>query len=90
MIVLRDEDKPAARTAFSTPLVFSVHEAKGLEYENVRLFRLVSSAGREFRECAAGVSAHASVAPIWSWNCSRSARALNCATTQDAQRSGSP
>ncbi len=56
VIVLRDENKTSAREAFSTPLVFSVHEAKGLEYENVLLFRLVSSAGREFRECAAGVS----------------------------------
>lgn len=31
VIVLRDEDKPAARTTFHTPLVFSVHEAKCLE-----------------------------------------------------------
>jgi Ankyrin repeats (many copies)/UvrD-like helicase C-terminal domain len=57
VIVLRDEDKPAAREAFSTPLVFSVHEAKGLEYENVILFRLLSSAPQQFRECAEGVSA---------------------------------
>jgi ATP-dependent exoDNAse (exonuclease V) beta subunit len=42
VIVLRDEDKPAARQAFHTPLVFSVHEAKGLEYPHVLLFRLVS------------------------------------------------
>jgi hypothetical protein len=56
VIVLRDEDKPAAREAFSTPLVFSVHESKGLEYENVILFRLISSAAREFRECAVGVA----------------------------------
>lgn len=55
VVVLRDEDKPAARAAFSTPLLFSVHEAKGLEYENVVLFNLVSGAAREFRECAAGV-----------------------------------
>ena len=56
VIVLRDEDKAAAREAFSTPLVFSVHEAKGLEYDHVLLFRLVSSAAREFRECAAGIA----------------------------------
>ena len=55
VVVLRDEDKPAARAAFSTPLLFSVQEAKGLEYENVVLFNLVSGAAREFRECAAGV-----------------------------------
>ena len=55
VVVLRDEDKPAARAAFSTPLLFSVQEAKGLEYENVVLFNLVSGAAREFRECASGV-----------------------------------
>ncbi len=55
VVVLRDEDKPAARAAFATPLLFSVQEAKGLEYENVVLFNLVSGAAREFRECAAGV-----------------------------------
>jgi hypothetical protein len=57
VVVLRDEDKAAARAAFSTPLLFSVHEAKGLEYDNVLLFNLVSGAAREFRECAAGVDA---------------------------------
>jgi RNA helicase len=57
VVVLRDEDKPAARAAFSTPLLFSVQEAKGLEYENVVLFNLVSAATREFRECAVGVEA---------------------------------
>jgi Ankyrin repeats (many copies) len=57
VVVLRDEDKPAARAAFSTPLLFSVREAKGLEYENVILFNLVSGAAREYRECAAGVEA---------------------------------
>jgi hypothetical protein len=56
VVVLRDEDKAAAREAFSTPLIFSVQEAKGLEYDNVILFRLVSSASREFRECASGVA----------------------------------
>jgi hypothetical protein len=57
VVVLRDEDKPAAHSAFSTPLLFSVREAKGLEYENVILFNLVSGAAREYRECAAGVEA---------------------------------
>ena len=36
--------KAAARAHFRTPLVFSVHEAKGLEYPNVILFNLVSGA----------------------------------------------
>ncbi|MBN2192223.1 MAG: hypothetical protein JW751_05360 [Polyangiaceae bacterium] len=59
ILVLRDEDKPTARAVFSTPLVFSVQEAKGLEYDNVVLFNLVSGAAREFRECTEGVSAAA-------------------------------
>jgi hypothetical protein len=37
VLVMRDEDKPAAREYFSTPLLFSIHEAKGLEYENIVL-----------------------------------------------------
>lgn len=57
VVVLRDEDKASAREAFSTPLVFSVQEAKGLEYDNVVLFNLVSVAAAEYRECAAGVVA---------------------------------
>ena len=56
LVVLRDEDKALARAAFSTPLLFSVREAKGLEYENVILFNLVSAAAREFRECTEGVA----------------------------------
>lgn len=56
VVVLRDEDKAEARAAFSTPLVFSVQEAKGLEYENVILFNMVSAARREFRECTEGVA----------------------------------
>lgn len=56
VIVLRDEDKPEARKRFRTPLVFSVREAKGLEYENVVLHEIVSSARREFLEVAAGVT----------------------------------
>ena len=56
VIVLRDEDKPAARQAFHTPLVFSVHEAKGLEYPHVLLFRLVSSQRQAYTEVCEGVS----------------------------------
>jgi hypothetical protein len=37
VVVLRDEDKAAARAYLHTPLVFSVHEAKGLEYPHVKL-----------------------------------------------------
>ena len=56
VIVLRDEDKPAARHAFRTPLVFSVHEAKGLEYPHVLLFSLVSSQRQAYAEVCEGVA----------------------------------
>ena len=57
VIVLRAEDKVQARAHFSTPLVFSIQEAKGLEYDNVILFNLVSWNAKEFEEIIAGVSA---------------------------------
>ncbi|GAC1524760.1 MAG: ankyrin repeat domain-containing protein [Ramlibacter sp.] len=55
VIVLRDEDKAAARARFHTPLVFSVHEAKGLEYEHVMLFELVSTNRAAFSQVCDGV-----------------------------------
>jgi hypothetical protein len=56
VLVLRDEDKSAARRFFQTPLIFSIHEAKGLEYENIVLYRFVSDHRTEFAEIADGVS----------------------------------
>jgi hypothetical protein len=57
VLVMRDEDKAAAREYFSTPLLFSIHEAKGLEYENIVLYRFVSDHRREFAEICQGVTA---------------------------------
>lgn len=56
VLVLRDEDKAAARLSFQTPLIFSIHEAKGLEYENIILYRFVSDHRAEFTEITEGVS----------------------------------
>jgi hypothetical protein len=56
VLVLRDEDKAAARKAFRTPLLFSVHEAKGLEYPTVVLFNLVSGNRATFTDICEGVS----------------------------------
>jgi hypothetical protein len=56
VLVMRDEDKATAREYFSTPLLFSIHEAKGLEYENIVLYRFVSGHRREFAEITAGVT----------------------------------
>lgn len=55
VLVLRDEDKAAARAQFATPLLFSVHEAKGLEYEHIVLFRFVSDQRAVFADIAQGV-----------------------------------
>lgn len=57
VLVLRDEDKAEARKHFQTPLLFSIHEAKGLEYESIILFNMVSGQDRTFREIADGVAA---------------------------------
>ena len=56
VLVMRDEDKAEARKHFSTPLLFSIHEAKGLEYENIVLYRFVSDHRTEFSEIIDGVS----------------------------------
>jgi hypothetical protein len=55
VIVMHPEQKAEARRFFSTPLVFSIQEAKGLEYENVILYNFVTGEERAFREIAAGV-----------------------------------
>ena len=57
VVVLRDEDKPAAREQFRTPLIFSVHEAKGLEYPHVILYTMVSGQRAAYAEVCDGVTA---------------------------------
>ncbi|MGB4467474.1 MAG: UvrD-helicase domain-containing protein [Azovibrio sp.] len=59
VLVMRDEDKAEARQHFATPLLFSIHEAKGLEYENIVLYRFVSDHRSEFSDIADGVEAAA-------------------------------
>jgi hypothetical protein len=56
VVVLREEDKAEARRRFGTPLVFSVHEAKGLEYETVVLHRVVSTERKLYAELCEGLS----------------------------------
>ena len=56
VLVMREEDKAEARERFSTPLIFSVQEAKGLEYESIVLYRCVSGYRRQFEEITQGVS----------------------------------
>jgi hypothetical protein len=56
LIVMRDEEKALARKFFDTPLIFSIHEAKGLEYENAILLNFVSGERQNFLEVIRGVS----------------------------------
>ncbi len=48
--------KDEVRKYFKTPLVFSIQEAKGLEYENVILANFISNHENEFREIIRGVT----------------------------------
>lgn len=56
VVVMNNDDKAEARKLFQTPLLFSVQEAKGLEYENIILLNFVSQKPREFMEISDGVS----------------------------------
>ncbi len=56
VLVMRDEDKAAVRAFFDTPLLFSIQEAKGLEYENVILVNFISNERASFGELIEGVS----------------------------------
>lgn len=55
VLVMRDEDKAAARRFFDTPLLFSIQEAKGLEYENVILVNFISNERGSFEEIIRGI-----------------------------------
>ena len=48
VLVLRNEDKTKAKTLFQTPLLFSVPESKGLEYENIILYNFISENAAEY------------------------------------------
>ncbi|WP_188961071.1 ankyrin repeat domain-containing protein [Deinococcus aquiradiocola] len=56
VLVLRDEDKAEARRHFGTPLVFSIHEAKGLEYRNIILHNFISGQRGSYAQIAEGVT----------------------------------
>jgi len=55
VLVMKTEDKKEARKIFKTPLVFSIQEAKGLEYRNIIAVNFISGNSREFREITRGV-----------------------------------
>ena len=55
VLVLRDDQKAAARRRYRTPLVFSVQEAKGMEYPAVILDGFISAEPAIYAEIARGV-----------------------------------
>lgn len=55
VIVLNEEEKNSVRNWFKTPLLFSIQEAKGLEYENVILYNFISNNEKEYLEICNGV-----------------------------------
>ena len=56
VLVLRDEDRAQARKAFGTPLVFSVQEAKGLEYPNIILHNFIGGSRQMYAQITEGVT----------------------------------
>ena len=57
VIVLRDEWKAFAARLFETPLIFSIYEVKGLEYDQIILFDFISAEAQSFLEITRGVTA---------------------------------
>ena len=57
VLVMDKQDKARVKQHFDTPLVFTIQEAKGLEYENIILVNFLSNYEKEFREIARGVTA---------------------------------
>ena len=56
VIVPTKAHKLQASRIFKTPLIFSIYEAKGLEYENVIITDFISSNEKEFREITSGLT----------------------------------
>ncbi|WP_119342647.1 AAA family ATPase [Facilibium subflavum] len=56
VLVLHESDKAKAALHFKTPLIFTVQEAKGLEYQNIILYNFISNESR-YTEIAKGMDA---------------------------------
>lgn len=57
VVVMHPDQKQAAKAHFQTPLIFSIQEAKGLEYNNIILYNFTSDDEERFREITRGVDA---------------------------------
>ena len=58
VLVMHSEQKALASKVFATPLVFSIEEAKGLEYNNIVLFNFVNDESQIFQQISQGVNSH--------------------------------
>ncbi len=56
VVVMHPDQKQDAKAHFQTPLIFSIQEAKGLEYDNIILYNFTSGDDERFREITRGVS----------------------------------
>ena len=56
VIVMHPQQKAQAQQHFNTPLVFSIQEAKGLEYENIILYNFLTAESKRFREISTGIN----------------------------------
>jgi ankyrin repeat protein len=56
VVVMHPDQKAAARAHFQTPLIFSIQEAKGLEYDNIILYNFTSGDAERFREITRDVN----------------------------------
>lgn len=57
VIVLHEDLKLEVRKYLQTPLVFSIREAKGLEYDNIILYNFVSCEETKYLEIVRGITA---------------------------------
>ncbi len=54
ILVLYEHQKKQARELFASPLIFTVQEAKGLEYDNIILFNFISPEAK-YQEISSGI-----------------------------------
>jgi superfamily I DNA/RNA helicase len=55
ILVMDNNQKAEIKRYFKTPLVFSIQEAKGLEYENIILVNFITTNDKEFRTISEGI-----------------------------------
>jgi superfamily I DNA/RNA helicase len=55
ILVMDNAQKAEVKKYFKTPLIFSIQEAKGLEYDNIILVNFITTNDKEFRTISEGV-----------------------------------